>query len=677
MTAASENARTSRKLKQPSANSAENQIAESLKTCMAYIEFEPDGTILWANDLFCEATGYQLSQLVGKHHSMFVFADDASTEEYRDLWRRLARGESHSGTLRRRHASGSELWLDGTYMAVRGESGVERVVEVARDVTEERRTSRRLMYALSVTPAAVMVADEKLNISYINDSMKLMLDESESAIRTDLPDFNAAKIIGQNIDGFHKRPSHQRTMLERMKQETSTTLTIGGRNFYLNIAPVDDEKGQRMGFVVNWKDRTDEIAAVEQVQRVVNAAAAGNLSERVDVSILEPSLQSLGEGINAFADAVVEPVRETISVSKLLAEGDLTAHIAGDYRGEFATLKTSVNSFVDELNRLLGRCATVINEVSTAAAGVRNVAQEVSTSAERQSEAVQGSSTSLTETSSMVKANAENASIANDLVSETSKVASTGNERMDEMMSAMQAIQQSSSDIAKIIKVIDEIAFQTNLLALNAAVEAARAGKYGKGFAVVAQEVRTLAERSAKAAKETAEIIENSREKVAEGASLSQATSESLANIVENVMKVRNLVAEITTASDEQARGVTNVTEAMEDIARGAESANGQVSSLAAAATELSSQTEVLRKELSRFRLKPAGAAGGEVDLSSLSPDVVSQLMSLLQNRGGAAAASPAAPMPAMGGNGSNGHAAPAPKDVFPLGEDERGFDGF
>ena len=670
MTEGSSNTRNQRAPKAKGADTA-GAILASMKQRLACIEFEPDGTVIWANDLFLGAIGYSLSEIRGKHHSMFLFDEDSQAPSYRELWTSLRAGQVFGQTIRRRHANGRELWLEGFYLPVTGADGsTERVFKVVRDVTDQTQASRRINFSLTVTPSAVMVADEDLNIVYVNDSMKRMLMAAEGDIRKDLPNFSTANLIGTNIDSFHARPAHQRGILGTMKNPMSTTLDIGGRNFYLNLAPVSDDYGRRVGFAVNWADRTAEVAGMEQVRRVVNAAAHGDLSGRIEVEHFDGFMRDLVVGINEFADAVVEPVRETIAVSKRLAEGDLTMSIEGDHQGEFAELKGAVNSFIDELNTLIGRCASIIAEVSSAAVDVRNVAQQVSTSAGKQSEAVQGSSTSLTETASMVKANAENAGVANDLVSETSNVAKEGSERMDEMMKAMQAIQQSSSDIAKIIKVIDEIAFQTNLLALNAAVEAARAGKYGKGFAVVAQEVRTLAERSAKAAKETAEIIENSREKVSEGASLSQDTSEALANIVANVMKVRDLVAEITTASDEQARGVTDVTGAMDDIARGAESANEQVASLASAASELSSQTEILNKELSRFKLRTAHIGDANLDLSSIDPNVLRQILSLVQAQGAPASAAPLAAAPAP-------VAASRKRETFSLGDDDRGFDGF
>ena len=663
----------------------EDHTLDALKGAVAYIEFDPDGTIRWANRLFLGAVGYELDEVEGKHHRMFVFDAERDQPSYERFWRELGKGQVFDGVVRRRRSDGTELWVRVNYVPVKGHGGkVEKVFKTCWDVTAEHKKrveNDRLSFALEVTPAPVMLADDQLNIIYMNTSMRELIHNAEGDIRKQLPNFDARNLIGQNIDGFHKRPSHQRSVLSNMRDPMSTTLVIGGRSFYLRIAPVDHAEQGRLGFVVNWTDRTAEVYAEEQVQAVVQAAAQGDLGSRIEVSGFDGFMKRLGAGINSLMDTVVDPVRETIEVSRQLAEGNLAVSIRGDHQGEFNDLKTSVNGFVEQLNQMIGRCKTIIEEVAVASNQVRDSSQEVSSSAERQSEAVQGSSASLTETASMVKANAENAGIANDLVSETSDAAKTGNDRMSEMMSAMEAIEQSSSDIAKIIKVIDEIAFQTNLLALNAAVEAARAGKYGKGFAVVAQEVRTLAERSAKAAKETAEIIENSRVKVTEGASLSKATSESLGAIVENVMKVRDLVAEITAASDEQSRGVTNITEAMEDIAQGTESSNHQASSLAAAATEMSRQTEVLRSELGRFRLAETSSAGGDFDLSSLSPEMVAKLMSMLQSGGAAPkAAAPkappsrsSAPRASAGGASAGG----APGDVFPMDQDERGFDGF
>jgi methyl-accepting chemotaxis protein len=232
---------------------------------------------------------------------------------------------------------------------------------------------------------------------------------------------------------------------------------------------------------------------------------------------------------------------------------------------------------------------------------------------------------------------------------------------MKEMIRSMDEISNSSQDIAKIIKVIDEIAFQTNLLALNAAVEAARAGKYGKGFAVVAQEVRDLAGRSAQAAKETADLIEQSTHQVSEGVKVADATATALEGIVENVVKVRDLVAEISTASEEQTKGIAQVNDAVAQISDGAQSGSQQSLEMASAADELASLTDQLSSEVARFQLSGAAPAH-----SAHSRAVAPQPQ--LQRR---AAASP----PATVAEPVREEAQP--HEVLPLDQDERDFGDF
>jgi methyl-accepting chemotaxis protein len=277
--------------------------------------------------------------------------------------------------------------------------------------------------------------------------------------------------------------------------------------------------------------------------------------------------------------------------------------------------------------------------------------------------------------------------MANQLVSQTANAAHAGDARMEDMTTAMGEIHTSAQQIGKIIKVIDEIAFQTNLLALNAAVEAARAGRHGKGFAVVAQEVRNLAERSAKAAKEIADLIEASTEKVGAGVRITDSTRGALKEIISNVSKVVDLSGEIAAASREQAKTVQQVTVSMGEVTENAQAGSQQSNEVAAASEELGRQMEVLRQRIAAYKVPEAPKAA-----AAQQGDALRNLMRLLELKGIDIAsltaslepASAPAPAPASPSgcpvdhsahNGTNSHVDP--RAVMPLTADERGFRGF
>ncbi|MBI5423288.1 MAG: hypothetical protein HZA32_04335 [Opitutae bacterium] len=271
-----------------------------------------------------------------------------------------------------------------------------------------------------------------------------------------------------------------------------------------------------------------------------------------------------------------------------------------------ATALAIAGFIVRGINRTLQGVAGSLGEssdqVASAAGQVSSSAQSLASGASQQAASLEETTSSLEEMASMTKRNAEGASTAKTLSSETRTAAETGNSSVDEMRRAMDAIKASSSDIAKIIKTIDEIAFQTNILALNAAVEAARAGEAGAGFAVVAEEVRALAQRSANSAKETAEKIEVAIRNGEEGAKISETVAQALSVIVEKARSVDSLVAEIATASLEQNQGIDQITKAATQMDQITQSNAGSAEESAAAAEELNAQAASMNDAVQQLR---------------------------------------------------------------------------
>ncbi len=477
------------------------------------------------------------------------------------------------------------------------------------EIIENANETSRIKIALDGASTNVMIADHNRRIIYLNPAVIEMLRKNEQAIRKDLPNFRVDDLQGSSMDQFHKRPEHQAQILDGLTDTFRTQVQIGGRIFNLAANPVINGKGERLGTSVEWRDVTEQILAEEMLEKLVNGAVDGDLTRRLDSSNFEGFMQRM----------------------------------AG-----------SINGLMDTFDGVLAQTRVVIEQVNESVGQIRMGSQDLATATEEQSSAIEQVSTSMEETDSQVKSNAQNANVANQLVQETNTVADAGQQKMAEMIESMGEISNSSQDIAKIIKVIDEIAFQTNLLALNAAVEAARAGKYGKGFAVVAQEVRDLAGRSAEAAKETAELIEQSTAQVTEGVKVADATAESLEGIVGNVVKVRDLVAEISTASEEQTKGIVQINDAMSQISDGAQSGSQQSMEMASAADQLASLTDQLATEIARFRLK--GAMSGVQSMAPAPSKPVAEKR---------VAREPQVP------------AVQQPQSILPLDQDERDFGDF
>ena len=370
-------------------------------------------------------------------------------------------------------------------------------------------------------------------------------------------------------------------------------------------AKIEDEyKGDFNELKNNLNTCIDSInALIDDSHTLVRSALNGQVNDRADASKHSGDYRKIINGINETLDAFNAPVNEMIKCLEKMSEGDLTVKMEGSYKGDHVLIKENLNNALEAINEILTQVSVATEEVVNGTQQISDSSQSLSQGSTEQASAIEEITSSMTQLGSQITMNAENANQANDITADTRKHAEGGNAQMQAMLSAMHEISSSSKNIAKIIKVIDEIAFQTNLLALNAAVEAARAGRHGKGFAVVAEEVRNLAGRSATAARETADLIENSIKTIEKGVIIADKTEESLSGIGSMISKVSDLMSEIAVASNEQAQGIAQINEGLDHIEKVTQQNTAHAEESASASEELYGQSYNLQEMLKKFKL--------------------------------------------------------------------------
>jgi len=481
----------------------------------------------------------------------------------------------------------------------------DRTAEVAARENELKVAAEnlRIRNALDKCTTNVMIANGTNEIIYMNQTLQEMLIRNESDIRKVLPQFDARRLIGMSMDTFHKNPAHQKGMVGALKGSHTTQIKVGGLYFGLIASPIIDDKGERVGTVVEWKDRTAEVGVETEVAGIVNAAVEGDFTKRMSMEGKEGFFKQLGEGINQLMQTSSVGLNEVVRVLGALAKGDLTEKITNEYHGTFGQLKDDANTTVEKLTEIVGQIQEATEAINTASREIASGNTDLSQRTEEQASSLEETASSMEELTSTVKQNAENAKQANQLAVGASDVAVKGGNVVGQVVQTMTGISESSKKIADIIGVIDGIAFQTNILALNAAVEAARAGEQGRGFAVVATEVRNLAQRSAAAAKEIKELITDSVAKVGTGTQLVDQAGKTMEEIVTSVKRVTDIMSEITAASQEQSSGIEQVSTAVSQMDEVTQQNAALVEEAAAAAESLEEQARNLAETVAIFKL--------------------------------------------------------------------------
>jgi len=553
-----------------------NGLITAINKSQAVIEFMLDGTILTANENFLSAVGYSLSEVQGKHHSMFVEPTLRDSAEYKSFWAKLARGEYDAAIYKRIGKNGKEVWIQATYNPVFDAAGRPiKVVKFATDITQQK----------------LRMADYEGQIASISKAQGVIEFELDGTIRTANPNF--LNVMGYTLDEV--KGKHHAIFVTPLYRESAEyrafwaklgrgeydaaqykRIAKGGREVWIQASynPIFDPNGKPFKVVKYVTDVTQQVvmsqqlqAAVVETQEVVKAAVEGDLSARIPTQGKTGEIEALCKGVNTLLQATM-------------------------------TLITSVK--------------VAVLEVQAGADEIASGNADLSQRTEEQASSLEQTAASMEEMTSSVKQTADNADQANQLAVAARQQAEKGGVIVGSAVTAMSQINTSSKKIADIISVIDEIAFQTNLLALNAAVEAARAGEQGRGFAVVATEVRNLAGRSATAAKEIKGLIQDSVTKVEEGSKLVDESGKALGDIVSSVKKVTDIVFEIASASAEQSSGIEQVSKAVLQMDEVTQQNAALVEEAAAASQSIVDQAQALNELVGHYRVgEEEGVAAG------------------------------------------------------------------
>ena len=552
-------------LRSPLGGDAASKI-DALDRSLAMIEFDVKGTILAANANFCQALGYEPREIVGKHHSLFLEPEYAASQAYRDFWSRLAQGQFDAREYLRVGKGGREVWIQASYNPVKNAAGrVTKILKVATDITAQKEAEAER--------AAKLAAVERVQATIEFTTEGVILNANENFLS--VLGYDLSEIKGKHhsmfVDPAHARSPAYAEFWRRLNAgefvaEEFKRIGKGGKEVWIQASynPVFDAKGRVVKVVKFATEVTGRVNAVDQIAVALERLAANDLSYRMSASI----------------DA------------------------------QFARVRDDFNSAVQALDETIGAVAMATKNVNAGANEISTASDDLSRRTEQQAASLEETAAALDQITATVGRSAEGAKRASEAASDARVDAAKSGEIVGEAVTAMDGIEESSSQINQIIGVIDEIAFQTNLLALNAGVEAARAGEAGRGFAVVAQEVRALAQRSADAAKEIKVLIANSSAQVDRGVKLVGETGRALTSIAGKVSEIDTLIREIAQSSREQATGLGEVNVAVNQMDQVTQQNAAMVEEATAAAANLRTEAGELERLIARFNTSTNLAEG-------------------------------------------------------------------
>ncbi len=449
-------------------------------------------------------------------------------------------------------------------------------------------TSARIQTALQNSRAAIMIADTDGRILFANQSLAAMLQAHRDKLLAMRPGLDLDDLSRMSVQNLFQDNLFKLAYLQNLSKHADTEIEGNGFIFKISTGPVYDASGEKIGFVYEWRDETDERLIQREIAAVVASSADGDLSKRLTADEKSGFMKNLALDLNRLMDSVEAGLTSVSGLLSELAGGNLTASMNGDFRGLFLGLKQDADRSTGTISQIIARIRASAQSLHGVSVQISGASQSLSQNASEQAAAAAETSSALDGIADRARLNQTAAMSTAALSQKASDDARAGGTAVEETIAAMKRICEE-------ISIIEEIAYHTNVLALNAAIESARAGQVGKGFAVVAAEIGKLAAKSQVAAVRIGETADASL-------AVSQRASEILEKIISGASDTAALVWQISESSTTQQRAILEMQKSVHQLDHMAQMNASTAEELAATSEEMNSQAILLHREVEVFK---------------------------------------------------------------------------